>query len=42
MSHSTLGNLALQERTRREILHKSELIPPLPDLVARLLGVLNK
>ena len=42
MSHSTLTQLALQERTRREILHKSDLIPPLPDLVARLLGVLNK
>lgn len=42
MSHSSLSNLALQERTRREILHKSDLIPPLPDLVARLLGVLNK
>lgn len=42
MSHSTLTQLALQERTRREILHKSDLIPPLPDLVARLLGILNK
>lgn len=42
MSHSTLQQLALQEKTRREILHKSDLIPPLPDLVARLLGILNK
>lgn len=42
MSHSTLNHLALQEKTRREILHKSDLIPPLPDLVARLLGILNK
>lgn len=42
MSHSTLTQLALQERTRREILHKSDLIPPLPDLVARLLGILNR
>lgn len=42
MSHSTLNHLALQEKTRREILHKSDLIPPLPDLVARLLGLLGK
>lgn len=42
MSHSTLSQLAQQEKTRREILHKSDLIPPLPDLVVRLLGVLNK
>ncbi len=42
MSHSTLHHLALQEKTRREILHKSDLIPPLPDLVTRLLGILNK
>lgn len=42
MSHSALNQLAVQERTRREILHKSELIPPLPDLVARLLALLNK
>jgi putative nucleotidyltransferase with HDIG domain len=41
-SHSTLHQLAQQEKTRREILHKSELIPPLPDLVVRLLGILNK
>ncbi len=42
MSHSTLQQLAQQEKTRREILHKSDLIPPLPDLVVRLLGILNK
>jgi putative nucleotidyltransferase with HDIG domain len=42
MSHSNLSQIALQEKTRREILHKSELIPPLPDLVVRLLAVLNK
>ena len=42
MSHSTLSQLARQEKTRREILHKSDLIPPLPDLVARLLGLLNR
>ena len=41
MSHSTLNQLAQQEKTRREILHKSDLIPPLPDLVVRLLAVLN-
>lgn len=42
MASTTLQHLALQEKTRREILHKSDLIPPLPDLVVRLLGVLNK
>jgi putative nucleotidyltransferase with HDIG domain len=42
MSHSTLNQLARQEKMRREILHKSDLIPPLPDLVVRLLGLLNK
>lgn len=42
MSQSTLNQLALQEKTRREILHKSDLIPPLPDLVVRLLAVLNR
>lgn len=42
MTQSSLNQLAKQERTRREILHKSDLIPPLPDLVARLLGILNK
>jgi putative nucleotidyltransferase with HDIG domain len=42
MAPTALQHLALQEKTRREILHKSDLIPPLPDLVVRLLGVLNK
>lgn len=42
MTQSALNHLAMQEKTRREILHKSDLIPPLPDLVARLLGILNK
>jgi putative nucleotidyltransferase with HDIG domain len=42
MTQSSLNYLAKQERTRREILHKSDLIPPLPDLVARLLAVLNQ
>lgn len=42
MSHSTLNQIAQQEKVRREILHKSDLIPPLPDLVTKLLGLLNK
>jgi putative nucleotidyltransferase with HDIG domain len=42
MTRSPLSQLALAERTRREVLHKSDLIPPLPDLVARLLSLLNK
>jgi putative nucleotidyltransferase with HDIG domain len=42
MTKSSLSNLALQERTRREILQKSDLIPPLPDFVVRLLALLNR
>lgn len=42
MSASTLGKLALQERTRREILHKSDLIPPLPDVVVKVIALLNQ
>jgi putative nucleotidyltransferase with HDIG domain len=42
MRHSTLNQIALQEKTRREILNKSDLIPPLPELVTRLLGALNR
>ncbi|MEZ5965729.1 MAG: HDOD domain-containing protein [Planctomycetota bacterium] len=42
MSNSTLAHLAQQERTRREVLHKSDLIPPLPDLVVRVLNLLNR
>lgn len=42
MSNSTLASLAMQEKTRREILHKGDLIPPLPDFVVRLLSLLNK
>ena len=42
MRPSTLDDLALQERTRREILHRSDLVPPLPDLVARLLVLLSR
>lgn len=41
MSHSTVNQIAMQEKARREILHKSDLIPPLPDLVVRLLALLN-
>lgn len=42
MSRATLNVLAQRETTRRDILQKSDMIPPLPDLVARLLGVLNE
>ncbi len=42
MTQTSLNRLARQEKTRREILLKSDLIQPLPDLVARLLGILNK
>lgn len=42
-SHSSpLNQLAQQEKLRREVMHKGDLIPPLPDLVVRLLGILNK
>lgn len=41
MTRSPLTKIAEQERTRREILHKSELIPPLPDVVVRVLAQLN-
>jgi putative nucleotidyltransferase with HDIG domain len=42
MTRATLNVLAQRETTRRDILQKSDLIPPLPDLVTRLLGVLNE
>jgi HD-like signal output (HDOD) protein len=42
MTRATLNLLAQRETTRREILNKSDLIPPLPDLVMRLLGMLNE
>lgn len=38
---SSLANLALQERTRREIVHRSELIPSLPDVVLQVLRLVN-
>lgn len=41
MATSPLSDIAQQERTRREILHKSDLIRPLPDVVVRVLGMLN-
>lgn len=42
MKHSTLNDLAKQERMRRELLQKSDLVPPLPEFVVRLLALLNK
>lgn len=42
MNPSTLGHLAQQEKTRREILQKSDLIPPLPDLVTEVLAALGQ
>ena len=41
MATTPLSDLAQQERTRREILHKGDLIRPLPDVVVRVLGMLN-
>lgn len=41
MSQRTVTTLAAQERMRREILAKSDLIPPLPDLVVKLLAAVN-
>lgn len=41
MTPSPLTKIAQQERTRREILHKSDLIPPLPDVVVRVLAQLS-
>ena len=40
-NRSSLSKLAYHERTRREILVKSDLIPPLPDVVVRVLALLN-
>jgi putative nucleotidyltransferase with HDIG domain len=42
MTQSPVEKLARQERRRREIVVKSELIPPLPDVVMRLLSLLKK
>ena len=41
MTQSPLERLAFEERTRREILTRSELIPPLPDVVTKLLTLLK-
>ncbi len=41
MSSSPLDQIALHERTRREILHKSDLIPSLPETVTEVLRLLN-
>ena len=38
---SQIERLALQERTRREILQRSDSITPLPDVVVRVLALLN-
>ena len=40
-SSSSMSSLALQERTRREILQKSDLIPSLPDVVLEVLRLVN-
>lgn len=42
MNHTTIDKLARQERIRREILNKSDLIPTLPDLVVRVIELLNR
>ncbi len=42
MNQYTLKDLATQERMRRELLQKSDLVPPLPEFVVRLLALLNK
>ncbi|MCA8940969.1 MAG: HDOD domain-containing protein [Planctomycetes bacterium] len=42
MNQTTIDKLARQERIRREILNKSDLIPTLPDLVVRVIELLNR
>src|SRR5262245_11129537 len=42
MHQSTRNDPATQERLRRELLQKSDLVPPLPEFVVRLLALLNK
>jgi len=42
MRQSTPNDHATQERMRRELLQKSDLVPPLPEFVVRLLALLNK
>jgi putative nucleotidyltransferase with HDIG domain len=41
MPQSPIDLIANQERIRREILHKSDLIPALPEVVAEVLRLLN-
>ena len=41
MTQSVLKQLTKQQKSRREILQRSDLIPPLPSLVEALLRVLN-
>ncbi|MEM7200329.1 MAG: HDOD domain-containing protein [Planctomycetota bacterium] len=41
MSQTPLAKLAYHKRIRREILVKGDLIPPLPDIVVRVLDLLN-
>jgi len=38
----SLANVALRDRTRREVTHRGEHIPPLPENVTRLLKLLEK
>jgi putative nucleotidyltransferase with HDIG domain len=42
MIQFSLNHLATQEKTRREILYKSDFIAPLPELVVRLLELLRQ
>lgn len=42
MKPTSIDALARQDRTRREILSRSELIPALPDLVLRVVNLLNR
>src|SRR5262245_36254364 len=42
MNQSTRHGHAHHERMRRELLQKSDLIPPLPEFVVRLLALLNR
>jgi len=41
LGSSSVSALALEQRIRREILHKSELIPSLPEVVLEVLSLVN-
>ncbi len=41
MAQKVFDQLAFRERTRREVLQKSDLMPSLPDLVMKILTLLN-